>query len=282
MAPSRTSVVIFPFDLFGGAGTAEGALLVANELREILSDNRREKVSTRARAYQNHVQVRELEFRDLASLESWRRRGQQECHRAWGRDEFLVWIAGNHLATLPLYDELSDSKTQVIQLDAHLDIHHFADCAQEMSHGNFLLHCSGRLPPLINLGHRDLLLEPEYIAQSYQEAIPAAALQTNPEPILRKLRALTRKSSRVFLDIDWDVLDPGDFPAVAEPVPFGLSPELFLRVLDAVWSDRVVGVSLSEFDPRRDQNDRSLAMVMWFLEYLLLSRYEGQTAKREA
>jgi agmatinase len=78
-----------------------------------------------------------------------------------------------------------------------------------------------------------------------------------------------------LIDVDCDVFDPAYFPAVGQPVPFGLSPHQVLAVLEAVWSPRVTGVLLSEFDPGRDRNDQGLATVVWLLEYLLLRRYEG-------
>jgi hypothetical protein len=40
-----------------------------------------------------------------------------------------------------------------VQFDPHLDVHNFADCTPEPSHDNFLLHCSGTLPPLLNVEH---------------------------------------------------------------------------------------------------------------------------------
>jgi arginase family enzyme len=79
----------------------------------------------------------------------------------------------------------------------------------------------------------------------------------------------------VFLDVDCDVFDPAYFPAVTQPVPFGLSPPLVLRLIDAAWGPNVAGVMLSEFDPGRDRNDQSLATAVWLLEYLLLRRYEA-------
>jgi arginase family enzyme len=82
----------------------------------------------------------------------------------------------------------------------------------------------------------------------------------------------------VFLDIDCDVFDPAFFPAVAQPVPFGLSPHLVLRFLEAAWSERVIGLAVSEFDPGRDRNDQSLATLVWLIEYLLLKRYENRSA----
>ncbi len=268
----RTTVVVFPFDLFGGAGTGAGAELLADELREVLADNRREKVPTRARAYTEHVRLHPLAFESLADYRDWRRRARRVVRRVLDRGDFLVWLSGNHLGVLPVYDELGPDALAV-QLDAHLDIHHFADCTKELSHGNFLLHCE-RPPALINAGHRELLLPADYVGKHYRMAFPADALAVDPGPALAKVRRAARAAGRTFLDVDCDVFDPAYFPAVARPVPFGLSPQQVLRVLDAAWTDQVVGVALSEFDPGRDRDDQGLATLVWLLEYLLLRRYE--------
>jgi arginase family enzyme len=273
----KTSVVFFPFDLFGSGGTATGVQLLADELREILDDNRRETVATRARCYTEQLKLREFTFETLADYSDWRARARQAVRQASKNDEFLLWISGNHLGALPVYDELSShgDKALIVQFDAHLDIHHFADCTSEMSHGNFLLHCDGPLPPIVNLGHRELLLTPEYIAEHYRHTFSAADLAINPQPALDYLHSTVAATERVFLDIDCDVFDPLYFPAVTQPVPFGLSPPQLLRLLDAVWTPQLRGMMLSEFEPGRDQNDRSLATLVWLLEYVLLKRYEA-------
>ncbi len=272
----KTSIVCFPFDLFGSAGSAAGATLLADELREVLADNRRERVPTRARAYTEHVRLREFGFESLADYADWRRRGRHAVRQALRQGDFLIWLAGNHLGALPVYDELSalGERALVVQFDAHLDVHHFRDCTQELSHGNFLLHCDGPLPPLINVGHRDLLLTPDYVAQTFRHAFSAADLAVRPEPALAALRASALAAEKVFLDLDCDVFDPTFFPGVGQPVPFGLSPQQVLRLLDAVWSPKVAGVFVSEFDPGRDRDDRSLSTLVWLLEHLLLRHYE--------
>src|SRR5262249_2441987 len=150
-----------------------------------------------------------------------------------------------------------------------------SDCTEELSHGNFLLHCAGPLPALINVGHRELLLRPEYVANYYQETFRAAAVALDPAPALDRVRTAALQADRVVLAIDCDVFDPAFFPGTSHPLPFGLSPHLVLRFLEAAWSDRVAGVALSEFDPGRDRNDQSLATLVWLLEYLLLRRYES-------
>lgn len=274
----KTSAIFFGFDLFGSAGTAAGVQLLADELREVLADNRRETVPTRARAYTEHVRLREVEFANLDELARWREKGRQLARPALRQDDFLLWFTGNHLGVLPVYDELAarGESVLVVQLDAHLDIHHFRDCTKELSHGNFLLHVEGKLSPVVNVGHRDLLLPREYVDLHYRRSFPASRLALDPA-VLAELRTMAEKADRVYLDIDCDVFDPTYFPAVPQPVPFGLSPAAILGVIDAVWSERVRGVFVSEFDPARDREDRSLAMIVWLVEHLLLRAYEPRT-----
>ncbi len=277
-----TTAVFFPFDLFGSRGAGAGAELLADAFRELLADNRRERVPTRARAYHGQIRLRELPFEDLDDYRAWRSRARRVARQALARRDFLLWLCGNHLGALPVYDELSRQSegTLVVQLDAHLDVYHLTDCTEELSHGNFLLHCAGPLPELVNLGHRELLLPPEHVAKYYRATFPASELATDPGPALAHLRRAARKARRVFLDLDCDVFDRAFFPATANPVPFGLSPALVLRLLEAVWSERVIGVAVSEFDPARDTGDHCLATLMWLLEYLLLKRYERPAAAR--
>jgi arginase family enzyme len=273
--------VVFPFDLFGSGGSGAGAALLGDELREILADTRRERVPTRARAYGGKVRLREFTFETLPAYQDWRDRGRRAVRQALRRGDFLLWLTGNHLGALPVYDELAGQGdgTVVIQFDAHLDIHRFADCTPELSHGNFLLHCAGLLPPLVNVGHRDLLLLPDDVAKTYRATHPADRLAVDPGPALEQVRTACRSAERVFLDVDCDVFDPAFFPAVAQPVPFGLSPHLLLRFLEAAWSEKVIGLAVSEFDPGRDSNDQSLATLVWLIEYLLLKRCEGDPAR---
>jgi arginase family enzyme len=276
----KTCAIFFPFDLFGSSGAATGAELLADAFQEMLADNRRERVRTRARAYQNRVRMRRIPFEKLEDYQDWRQRARQEVSQAFRKREFLLWITGNHLGVLPVYAELAAEKTLsradtlVVQLDAHLDVYNLSDCTAELSHGNFLLHCPLPLPRMINVGHRELLLRPSYVRKYYAEAFPASELVIDSEPALERIRKLSQESSRVFLDVDCDVLDPAYFPAVTHPLPFGLSPSLLLRFLDAAWSDRLQGLAISEFDPGRDLSDRCLSTLVWLLEYVLLKKHD--------
>jgi arginase family enzyme len=271
----KTTAVFFPFDLFGSAGTSAGALLLADAFREMLADNRREKTLTRAPVYGGDVRVRELRFETPESYSDWRKKSRALVRRLLDREDFFFWVTGNHLGVLPVYEELSlVGNSLIVQFDAHLDIHNFSDCTQQLSHGNFLLHATEPLPDIINIGNRDLLLTSDYVAKHYRTTVSAELLCRDEGKALAPIIQRVREAPRVVLDIDCDVLDPTCFPAVTHPVPFGLTPLTLLRLLDTIWSDRVAGVAISEFYPGRDRDDQCLATLAWLAEHLLLKRYE--------
>jgi agmatinase len=272
----KTSAFFFPFDLFGSGGTKAGAELLADAFQEMLADNKRERLPTRARAYTSKVRFQEFTFETLADYQDWRRQARLAIREVLDRGDFLLWTTGNHLGVLPLYDELAKkgADTLVLQFDAHLDIYNLTDCTSELSHGNFLLHCAGALPPIVNLGHRELLLRPDYVGNYFLRTFSAADLAIDTESALLEVRRLCQQAPRVFIDLDCDVFDPAFFPGAAHPQPFGLSPHMILRFLDAAWSDKVVGLAIAEFDPARDQSDHSLRVLVWLMEYVLLKRHE--------
>ena len=271
----KTTALICPFGLFGSAGAASGAELLADALTEMLDDNRREKRATRSRAYQPHVRIKELEFADLSAVNGWRETARTAARQALSAGDFLLWIGGNHLSVLPVYEELGSlGDALIVQLDAHLDLYNLSDSPPELNHGNFLRHAADPLPTLINVGHRDLFLPEKSIGQFYRATFPASQLALNATAALAAVREMSKQFERVFIDIDCDVLDPAFFPATNHPLPFGLNPLLLLQFIDAAWGENVCGMAVSEFDPARDCGDQSLGTLVWLVEYLLLKRYE--------
>ncbi len=268
-----TRAIFFPFDLFGSPGTRAGAELLADAFEEMRADNARERIATRARAYAEQVRVEEFTFASLADYQDWRAEGRKCIRAVRQRGEFLLWVSGNRLGVLPLYDELAET-TLVIQLDAHLDIFNLRDCTKELSHGNFLLHAEKPLPVIVNVGHRELLLRADYIKKYYHANFPASALASDGAKVMEQLAGLIDAAERVYVDLDCDVFDPAFFPAVQEPRPFGIDPRWLLQLLAAIGPTRLAGLAISEFDPARDQHDRCLETLMWLIEYVLLLKYE--------
>jgi agmatinase len=263
------NVVVFPFDLFGGAGTGAGAKLLGDAVREILDDTEHETRPCRADALRGKVKVRELAFETLAEVADWRKRGRQAARQVLRGREPVLWLGGNHLAALPVLEELGPD-TLVVQFDAHLDVYAFHDTTSELSHGNFLRHFETPRPRLVNVGHRDLFLTDKDITETFESVYPAWEIASDVTRVASELRAKATAAKRVWIDLDCDAFDPSVCPAVPEPAPFGLLPPAFLALFEAAWAGNVAGMSVTEFDPGRDTRDASLNLLGWLVEYVLL------------
>jgi arginase family enzyme len=268
-----TTVTIFPFDQFGAAGTGAGAELLGDAVREILADTEEETRPCRADILRGAVEIREFSFDTMAKLAAWRKIGRQAVRKAMKAGDFLLWLGGNHLGVLPVLEELG-RETLVVQFDAHLDVYSFHDNTTALSHGNYLRHFDAPRPRLINVGHRDLFLTPREIAATFEAVYPALNVSCDLDSVAAKLCATAEDVKRIWIDIDCDVFDPTAMPAVQQPLPFGLTSAAFLKLFEAVWSKKVVGMSLSEFDPGRDTRDSGLELLGWLTEYVLLKVHE--------
>ena len=271
----KATAIVFPFDLFGSAGTGAGAELLGDAVRELLADARRETRPARSDCFRDHVRVKEFPFETAAQVADWRKTARQAVRSALKAGDRVLWLAGNHLAVLPVYEELGPD-TLVIQFDAHLDLYNLADCTTELSHGNFLLHAEAPLPAVVHVGSRDLFLPAAHVNEHFREVFTAEDVARDPDAVVRKLAKRARSAARIWIDLDCDVFDPAYFPAVQHPQPMGFAPAFILQVIAAVWSDKVVGVSVSEFDPGRDRVDQSLGTLVWFLEWCLLKWFEAR------
>jgi agmatinase len=280
----NTTAVVFPFDAFGGNGTGHGAELLGEALTEILDDNTQESRAIRPDAYRGRVKQRDVSFATARALSGWRTVGRQIIRQSIKLNERVLWLGGNHLSVLPVYEELGGdnaTKTLVIQFDAHLDIHQMHDVTPNPANGNFLLHAEETLPSIMNIGHRDLLIPQREIDGHFSNAFSAFALATNLPKVLTTVRSRAKSTRRVWIDIDVDVFDPAHMPATQAPLPFGPAPDVILRLLDAAFVGNVIGISISEFDPGRDVSDRGLNLLGWLMEWLLLRWYESEEEEEE-
>jgi agmatinase len=264
----RAAVVVFPFDLYGSGGSGRGAELLGDVVREMLDDTRAEDRPTRGHAFAGRVDVEEHPFDTPEAVAGWRQTGREIIagHLAAGR--FTVWLGGNHLSVLPVLDALGPGDV-VIQLDAHLDCYALHDTADTLTHGNYLLHVEPPRPKVVAVGHRDLFLTAADVRATFAAAVP---VPVDPVSVVRRQ---VGRAKRVWLDLDADVFDPAFAPGVGQPLPFGLSPPEVLNVLLAAWGPKLAGVSVSEFLPAADRDDRTLELLGWLVERLLLKWAEG-------
>ncbi|MGL4422854.1 MAG: arginase family protein [Gemmataceae bacterium] len=271
------TIVTFPFDGFGNSGTSGGATLLADVVHEILHDLDEEQKPTRQQILREQLHFHEERFHTPRRLAQWLERGQYLAKEYLNSDQTIVWLGGNHLSVLPVYQTLTRTDL-VVQCDAHLDCYDLHDIEPELTHGNFLRSASCTVP-VVNLGHRDLFLPPESIARYFHQAVPAEEFHADSAKVLKRLAPLVKKAERVWIDIDVDVFEPAIAPAVHQPSPGGLWLPQVLSILRAVPSQKILGLSISEFDPGRDRSDTTLNLLGWFLEWFLLRQAEeGQAS----
>lgn len=275
---TNIEVITFPLDHFGQSGCRAGAELLQDAIEEFLLDNEEEPRPFRPDAYQGLVNVTELSFPTAKDLLDWKSQGRKIFRQLRKKKSKLLWLGGNHLSVLPVYEELASKEVKkpgtnlVIQFDAHWDLYQLHDVTAHPANGNFLLHSDEPTPPIIQIGHRDLLLHPSEAKPYFEQIYSALDIQQHGMRIFKDILTRCQHAKSIWIDIDIDVIDPAFAPAVQQPLPFGLAPLQFLQILQTLWNTgKVNGVSLSEFDPSRDQRDQTLELLGWLIEWMLLA-----------
>ncbi len=69
--------------------------------------------------------------------------------------------------------------------------------------------------------------------------------------------------ARVWIHIDWDVLEPGFVPADYE-VPDGMMPAQIRAIFESIPPDRILGVELAEFNAPRDgaSSEKAVSIIL--------------------
>jgi arginase len=106
--------------------------------------------------------------------------------------------------------------------------------------------------------------EASYLAASPMRSVHASAMRhggaTAVTPPLETLRAQVRD---LYLHLDLDALDPSEAPAAGYRVPDGISADTLATVLRAAATRfRVRALTVTNYDPTLDDQDRTLGVVM--------------------
>jgi arginase family enzyme len=168
------------------------------------------------------------------------------------------------LATLPVVARTFPDAV-VLYIDAHGDFN-TPDTTDTGYLGGMVLsgacglwdsgHGAGLRPEqAILVGARDIdSSEQKLIEKAGVRVIPPG--QTTAESILA-----ATGDARVWVHIDWDVMEPGTVPA-DYTVPHGLLPAQIREIFEAVPRERLIGVELAEFNAPADEEQISQALSL--------------------
>ena len=165
------------------------------------------------------------------------------------KGKFLVAIGGDHSITLPIVraHRALDAPFGVLHLDAHDDLYP-AWQGSRLSHASVMRRVVELGLPVVQVGQRAYAEGSLRFAERAGIAVfPARRIWKEGMPTQAILDALPR---RVYLSLDFDVLDPSEMPAVGTPLPGGLGYRAVVELLEAVFSEReVVGADFVELSP---------------------------------
>lgn len=148
----------------------------------------------------------------------------------------------------------------VLWFDAHPDLQHPSTSPSGAASGMTLRHALGGGSPelastdpilannLTLVGTRAIDPEEQSEIEQLKISVLPAGVQDLVEAITTRLGKLD--ASHVYIHLDLDVLDPAEFMAVHEPVPFGLSVGQVTSAIRAAVAVRpLAGASICEFAP---------------------------------
>lgn len=171
-------------------------------------------------------------------------------------ERFIV-LAGNHLSCLPVHEVAHERGMFRIVLDAHRD--YAALPVRDPTHANFL-SLVGDMRGVAFYGYRDGLHDASCDAGQYS----CCDLDG-----LRALVGSLARGTRLYVDIDLDVIDPSLFPATGCPLPGGLSVQDALDALNTIGLDRIDIVSFEEYMPLADSDGKCLDIIIELISYVM-------------
>ena len=160
--------------------------------------------------------------------------------------KFLTFFGGEHSISIGIIDAFLKhfSELTVLQLDAHADLRKDY-LGSEYNHA-CALHKASLHTNLVQVGIRSMdHCEIEYMDR--QKCIFADEIAAGNNWMERSVNLMT---SKVYITVDLDVLDPSVMPATGTPEPGGLDWYTLTNYLKMVFQNReVVGFDIVEFAP---------------------------------
>jgi len=178
-----------------------------------------------------------------------------------------VVIGGDQSSTFAVIKGLLSryGELAVVWLDAHTDTSQSGE-SSDLHNGNVarrILELDG-VVQVVQGGLRGYSLY-DKIAQrpKKQEIVTAVELnKQGPEALLRHVRS----DVPYYVSLDIDILDPAFAPAVAGPIPFGLTPGVLRELITALDERKVVvGFDVMEVAPALDHGITTVALVCQLL-----------------
>ena len=186
------------------------------------------------------------------------------------RDHHMIWLGGDHSATLPLLqvlNQIHNGPVALLHFDAHCDTwtDHFGEPS---GHGTWVYEAmeQGLLIPkaCIQIGIRSSAEKAarDYVNTKGGRIFTARELRGLESPrqlgdMLNNIRLRMQQagSPPIYLSVDIDCLDPAFAPGTGTPEPGGMSSAQVLSIIEELADLNWVGMDCVEVAPAYDHAD---------------------------
>ncbi len=185
------------------------------------------------------------------------------CRRLLALTEELpckLMLGGEHLVTFPIIEALARTTPglRLVVLDAHHDAY---DYPLLTHYSLFHYTCHELHVPTLVVGARH-----ELSSASGCEVVSADDVRAAGVPgTVDRIRTFVGPHP-VYFSVDVDVLDPGVFPGVSDPVPGGLTIEEVTDLARGVLALSPVAADIVEYNPFLDPRGEGLRSLSPFLK----------------
>ncbi|MGR9088938.1 MAG: arginase [Gammaproteobacteria bacterium] len=201
---------------------------------------------------------------------------------------FLI-IGGDHSCAIGTWGGVLNGLRQpeefgLIWLDAHMDAHTFATSPSGNIHGMPLSALLGRAdkklaamyPGTSSIHPENLVLigvrsyeneEYELLKQASVDIVFADRIDGFASALNDALDRLGQDCRTIGISIDLDVIDPDDAPGVETPAQGGIRAQELIKALASIGRHpKVCGLEISEFNPDKDCNNKTLYLMKAIIE----------------
>jgi arginase family enzyme len=267
----KTKIICWKFSLFGNEGAESGVEQLYSTLSEIISEYRSDKRYVQYE-FGKDISIKIYEYIKVEEYLKWQSKLYNYYSNTIKNNNFPIFIGGNHLSVLPIYNYYSKTKTKtlILSFDAHIDA--YGNRNENLYHGNYLHHFTkSKYVDIIHIGNRELILDKNDVKDVIKDVFSMLYIINNGiEHLIEVINEKSKEYDEIHLDIDIDVFDQSNINSTGFPIPFGLEPNLMLKFLHSINSSKIVGISLTEYNYLKDTTGSSKNFLSWFIEYCLI------------
>jgi len=186
---------------------------------------------------------------------------------AYENKKILISIGGEHTITYAITRGLKFDS--IFIFDAHLDLRDEYPLSVKYGHATVTRRiCEDITPPNITIiGARAYSKEElEFAKKKEINVIDISKIKEDFQECINLIRKIVKESTRIYISIDMDAIDPSIAQGVSNPEPFGLSLFEFFKLLTPLLNKKVVGLDLVEVCPLYDNGSTSVLAAKILLE----------------